>query len=246
MDDLIAYTWKTEVASYEADRNDRLRLSAILRLMQESGDRQTAAEQAPGAQTERRACMVLLSRAAVQVHRYPTVREQLSVTTLQRTVRGVRMYRDFIFRVGEETVVEATNEYFCADPHTRKVIRPDAYLHSGMTMNESFQPRNLQPGRIVLPEEMEATGERTVYESFVDSNGHMNNAWYCDFAVDALPEELRRRSAKTLRINYIHEALPGSTLSLFAARQGETAFVRGDLGNVRSFAAEMTYETPDE
>lgn len=242
MDGLTTYTWKKEIASYEVDRSNRLRLSTILRLMQESGDRQTAAEDIPYEQVVKKVCMVLISRSSVQVHRYPAAREELTMTTLQRAVRGVRMYRDFVFRVGEETVVEATNEYFCADLQTRRVIRPDVYLNSNFKMNQSFVPGNPQPKRIVLPAEMTPAGERTVYESFVDNNGHMNNSWYCDFAVDALPEEVRCRPVKTLFTNYVHEAMPGSTLALFTAQQGNTAFVRGDLGEEQSFSVELEYD----
>ena len=241
MDDLTTYTWKKDVATYELDRENRLRLSAILRLMQESGDRQTAQEDIPYEEVVQKVCMVLISRSSVVVHRYPTAREELTLTTLQRAVRGVRMYRDFIFRVGDEMVVEATNEYFCADLKTRRVIRPDVYLNSNFKMNQEYVPGNPQPKRIVLPEQMNFAGERTVYDSFVDNSGHMNNSWYCDFALDALPEELRKKPVRTLFTNYIHEALPGSTLSLYTAQQGDSAFVRGNLGEEQSFAVEIGF-----
>jgi Acyl-ACP thioesterase len=241
MKDLSLYTWEKEIAAYELDCENRLRPSSILRLMQESGDRQTAQEDIPYDTVVQRVCMVLISRSSVWVHRCPRAREELTMTTLQRAVRGVRMYRDFIFRVGDETVIEATNEYFCADLQTRRVIRPDIYLNSNFQMNQDFIPANPQPKRIVLPQEMIPAGERTIFDSFVDNNGHMNNSWYCDFAFDALPEELRRRPMKTLFTNYIHEALPGSTLSLFFAQQGDTVFVRGDLGEQTSFAVEIGF-----
>ena len=67
MDGLTTYTWKKEIASYEVDRSNRLRLSTILRLMQESGDRQTAAEDIPYEQVVKKVCMVLISRSSVQV-----------------------------------------------------------------------------------------------------------------------------------------------------------------------------------
>ena len=59
--------------------------------------------------------------------------------------------------------------------------------------------------------------------------------------MDALPEELRRRPVRKLFTNYVHEALPGSVLSLFAAQQGDAAFVRGNLGEEQSFAVELEY-----
>lgn len=241
MNDLNTYTWDKQVASYEVDCDGRLRPSAILRLMQESGDRQTALERLPYDQVVQSVCLVLISRSSLLVRRSPTVREPLTMTTLQRAVRGVRMYRDFIFRVGDETVIEATNEYFCADLKTRRVIRPDVYLNSGIPMNQSYVPGNPQPKKIALPDAMLPAGERIVYRSLIDNNGHMNNSYYCDFATDALSEEVQRRPGREYYFNYIHEALPGSRLSLFTAEQKEAAFVRGDLPGGTSFAVEIRY-----
>ena len=247
MNELATYTWNKQIASYEVDCEGRLRASMILRLMQESGDLHTAQEGIPYEKVLEQGCMVLISRSSVLVHRYPRMRDQVKITTLHHGIHGVRMYRDFIFSIDGEPVIESTNEYFCADLQTRRVIRPDIFLNSAFATGQDYTPGNPKPQKIHLPGELEPAGERSVTFPQLDYNGHMNNANYCDFAVDALPEEFARRPARELMFNFIREALPGNTMRLFFAAEGEqAAVVLGEHDGQHSFAARFAYGPAQE
>ena len=54
----------------------------------------------------------------------------------------------------------------------------------------------------------------TVPYSFIDLNGHMNNARYFDLAEDHLPPAAEGRPLRSVSVEYSHEARLGETLSV--------------------------------
>ena len=62
--------------------------------------------------------------------------------------------------------------------------------------------------------------------SDIDINGHVNNARYTNFVLDALnPGE--EGSVKTLQIDYRHEALPGEPLAVHTRIEDDRALFKG-------------------
>jgi acyl-ACP thioesterase len=123
-----------------------------------------------------------------------------------------------------------------ADVATHRVKR----VHSGL---EAFGPNAVKPAeeedlipRMELPKELTPLGERRIFYSDLDANGHTNNAVYCDVVWDFLPPALRGTAGK-IRISYRSETPEGDTLRVSGAESGGKYFLKGDNSVGMSFSA---------
>ena len=60
----------------------------------------------------------------------------------------------------------------------------------------------------------------------IDTNNHVNNLYYLDYALEALPEEVYNKfKFPNVEIMYKHEAKLGDTLSIFYSEIEKNSFV---------------------
>ena len=83
------------------------------------------------------------------------------------------------------------------------------------------------PGRI-RRQETDHSFPYTVPYSFVDLNGHMNNARYYDLAVDNMPGELRSRRLRELSSEHIGEAQLGDVMKIGCAASEDSFYICGE------------------
>lgn len=149
------------------------------------------------------------------------------VMTRQIAVHGARAERLFQFYEGEAMVAECINEYFCVNLETRRVIRPEWF---GKTGDPYTGTTALQ--RVSVPEEGELVSERVADEAFIDYNGHVNNTFYADFALETLGVD---GFPGALYLQYLHEIMPHTVFSLYCNENRTIAFAK--QGDQISFAA---------
>ena len=148
--------------------------------------------------------------------------DKLTVQTWHRgSGHGASMYRDFdIFRNG-------------------KTI-------DGTSGGDRCKSRMLPKLRMPVP--LETAGERRLWYSDCDVNGHVNNVHYADYACDAigLEEVGRGQFVSQVQIGYLKECRAGETIRLSAGRQGDTFYVQGDGGEGKPrFDAALTLSPLD-
>lgn len=96
----------------------------------------------------------------------------------------------------------------------------------------SFETEALASGAIRVlsgEEEVRRYSGRPVW------NGHVNNAWYLDWAAALLPEGAG--PLRSLWIEYNRELREGQTAELSWQQEGDTLYVRGHVGRDESFTA---------
>ncbi|MBE5742063.1 MAG: hypothetical protein E7360_01940 [Clostridiales bacterium] len=74
-------------------------------------------------------------------------------------------------------------------------------------------------------------------ESALDHNGHVNNAKYAEFILDAVPL-LDGEKIKSFEINYINEMQVGN-YQLYFKKEGNKRLIKGFFGEKESFRAEI-------
>lgn len=165
-------------------------------------------------------------RTKLQVLQDPTPGEVVNVHTWPHSLSRFSFIRDFSMRneAGEE-LVKATQEWVLMDFDTRKFCSAkDAYTGPhDFEEARAFgkRPRKLKdfdaegaPALIIVPRFAD-----------IDVNGHVNNAVYGDYVVNALnpgPEG----AIGTFQIDYRHEALPGEPLEMFVHEDGGVVSVK--------------------
>ena len=124
-----------------------------------------------------------------------------------------------------ELLVKATQEWVLMNFETRRFSSAKDAYHGPHDFDEAraFE----QKPRKISDFEIEGEPAFVVTPAYtdIDVNGHVNNAVYPNFVMNALnpgPEG----SLRTFQIDYRHEVLPDVPLSLYVHREGESVRVK--------------------
>lgn len=130
----------------------------------------------------------VLTRLRVQMTRYPRWEEQVVVGTCPRGGRRITAHRDFLLRVGEETIGRATSEWMIIDLATRKIVPVPPYVYE-LANDERPPVIDGEPFSRLRWACQETAGETPfrARRGDIDLNGHVNNVHYIEWLVETLP-----------------------------------------------------------
>ena len=135
--------------------------------------------------------------------------------------------RDFMVSdEGGNTLVKATSEWVLMSVETRKFAKMKDYYHGSNDFSDerAFPAKPRKIGR--FDEENRPVYTVVPAYSDIDVNGHVNNARYLRFVLDALnPGE--EGAIRTLQIDYRYEVLPDEPLHIHSFVENETALCKG-------------------
>lgn len=241
----------------DTDWADRLQLSALFSLMQESAlSNAETCGWGPDVLDPLGVRWVLL-RVSVRMEDFPTWRDELYVETWPRGLERLLFLRDFTFwlpsgdgnrrvRIGG-----ATSSWVLVDMHTRKLRRPDVV---------PSDPDRVRPDLCALlanaPSlpawpglcDKEPTIVKYADACDIDRNLHVNNTRYVAWSVDAVHRLVTDRPLLSgIDIQYISEARFGDKLAVYADAQpsekGRVFHVEGcDAPTGRSVFRAILYE----
>ena len=96
---------------------------------------------------------------------------------------------------------------------------------------------------MTFPEEFPHKTEKTVQASQIDPNGHMNNSFYFDWAMEVLPEEFAAsHTPASFWVEYRKELLEGQTAVLsWTIDETDTLYIVGKIGEDTSFSMKVEF-----
>ncbi|MCI1966647.1 MAG: thioesterase [Oscillospiraceae bacterium] len=241
--DLTAeYVRRFTVPIYDVGPDNRMTLGAVLRHVQETSEQHVDLLHIGYEELLKKTGLVFfLVCNRAKIHRLPFHREKIEVRTHPRGRGGVRFYRDFKFYdEGGTLIIDAMQVTVLADAATHRVRRPQAFVDLGIFHDEPVDSQEKMV-RAATPADLPKVGERPVYRSDLDSNGHVNNCVYADIVTDFLPQCEESRVCG-LQIDYLGETPPGDCLRLFARHQGAETLMRGENLHGLSFEARILHE----
>lgn len=219
----MVYTTRVRVNYYDCDTENRLKISAAMKYMQQTSSEQLEALGCSVEKLYEEGMVFLLSKMCIRIHRMPVCSEELIVGTSPVTPRGARFVREFtIETLQSERLISAMSLWLLVHPESRKIIRPKSFPYT-----LDFQPSNLTEviDDIPFPKgegESEKVLSIPVRYSQMDVNRHVNNTVYADFVCDALPyDELTGRGLETLVIGFQNEARYGDMVDISRSFCGE-------------------------
>ena len=232
------YFRQEELVFWDCDREQRVRVAAILSKMAAFAgydyDARGLTHEVLLANRE----VFLLSRAAIRIHDCPHAADVLDVTTWEAGARAAHMrrYYEMADQAGRVRV-SARTDWILVDPVTRKILRPSAFTAKRL-MESDRAPDCPETRKVSLPREgREDLGLRRIRWSDLDGNGHLFSGNYGDIVWDALPEDLQVQTPAEFYINYSREAVLGDELRLEGFRGTEGYFVEGLGPNGPCFTA---------
>ena len=200
---MAIYRQDFQVLSSDVDLQRQMRLSTLFTKLQEAAIAHTIDLGVPREKTLDKGLLWAVTQYRAIIHRLPEYDEK--VTLLSWPGRTMHLYFPRYFRIVDTkglVLFEAVSLWVLIDSETRGIVFPeshDIYIKEIVTGNELPMP-----GRI-RREDVTGTEQFKVPYSYVDLNGHMNNARYYDLAVDLMPAPLRGRKLRELSSEYIGE-----------------------------------------
>ena len=183
----------------------------------------------------------LLSRMSLRFHRTPVYTESVIASTWAREARGPLFYRDFEIRSEEGAVlVSASSAWLLVDIGSREILRPEALTLPPKT--ESRVADCPESKKIRADKKLVPIGERPVYHSDLDGNGHMNNAVYGRIATDFLPEIYREKALRDVFVDFHLETKLGQALEIYGGGVKNGYKLQGRIGDELHFGTEFIYE----
>ena len=128
----------------------------------------------------------------VQVVYYPHSNETLTVKTWPRVFDKLYSYRDFeVFDEDNNLVAIASSKWFAIDTESKKIrkLTPEITQAYGEPVSKCVF-ENAFEEKIRIPENLSLNFNYEIQRRDIDTNGHVNNLNYIDFALETLNENI--------------------------------------------------------
>ena len=230
------------LSSSEADLHQRIKLSAVLRHMQDAASHHLTALGFPPQRMQAAHQVFLLSKVEIQFAGSPLPDQQVTVFTRPHPPKGAFFLRETNLAVEGRTLITGKAAWVLADDRTHQVLRPSVF-----DWEDPFDPVEFDGAiarrRLHAPEHVSPLGVRRIRYSDLDGNRHMNNAVYGDILFDFLPAEWSARPLRQAVLIYEHEAFLGDELAIAGAPCGiDSWYLAGHRGGARCFSAELQFD----
>jgi len=156
----------------------------------------------------------------------PKTNTPLIVNTWIRTENPLFFYRDFeIFDNNNSLVAKASSKWILFDVNKKSITKIPIKMKEKYSYIDKYAFTEEFDEKIKEPINSTLIMNYIVQRRDIDTNNHVNNLYYLDYAIEALPEEIYNTfKFSNVEIMYKHEAKPGEKLSLFFAQEKNNNF----------------------
>lgn len=238
----LKYPVNLQIKCHDTSKDNFMRLNCILKYQQYAGEEQLEFFGYGHEVMFKDGLVWIVTNASVKINRMPTYNEKLRLETWSREVKGAKFYRSYNW-YGEsgELLIEGTTLFLLVDTVKHKPRRPSSV---SLEIPGDFNEMNTapEPKRIFLPDEacFENVGERKIFYSLLDQNGHLNNAFYSDFLTDFAPD-MNNPVPYEFAIDFVGEAMLGDTVRVHRAESDGVYYFYGEHDRGMCFRAKCRY-----
>lgn len=210
------YTFETMISYSAVDRNGNLPLYGILNLLQDCTNMQSSSI---GMGVEH---MKQVNKGWILVSYKISLKKKLRYGEKVRVGTAASSFSSFygdrkfqIESLDGEKLVEADSIWVLMDMETRHSIRVSEEERKGYVIEEGIN--DLKADRkIKFSSEREKVGEFKVLKTYIDNNGHMNNADYLRVAAEFVPADFEYYEVDII---YNKEAMEGEMMTAYLHRE---------------------------
>ena len=217
------YTKKFDITFSDIDENNQLSNKGILRIMQEIAGLHSSSLGYGLNDTPKTGFAWLLLNWKLRVFSRPKWEETLTVNTWSKSMNPLFAYRDIeIFDDKNNLVATGSSKWILFDINKQSLCKiPNEVKEVFPSVDKSvFKEKFVE--KLKEPENSNFIYEYTIQRRDIDTNHHVNNLNYLDYAYQALPEALYfNTNFSNVEIMYKHEAKLGDTISVFYSNSEE-------------------------
>ena len=221
------YTKKFDITFSDIDINNELSNKGILRIMQEIAGLHSSFLGYGLNDAPKTGYAWLLLNWKLKVFSRPKWGEALTVNTWSKSMNPLFAYRDIeIFDDKNNLIAVGSSKWILFDINKKSLIKiPDEVKDKFPSVDKSvFEDKFTE--KLKEPENSIFSHEYTVQRRDIDTNHHVNNLNYLDYAYEALPEDIFFNiNFSNVEIMYKHEAKIGDKLSVFYSHTEDNQYI---------------------
>ena len=189
---MAIFTYEYKLRYTDVGSDNKLTLKALVATLQQAAISHSE-EAGYGVSTIHKTHLAwLLLDWKVQIISYPHSNKTLTVKTWPRVFDKLYSYRDFeVFDEDNNLVAIASSKWFAIDTETKKIrkLTPEITEAYGEPVTQCVF-ENAFNEKLKVPENLKLNFNYEIQRRDIDTNGHVNNLNYIDFALETLSEEI--------------------------------------------------------
>ena len=209
------YSYDININFSDVDKNNQMSNKGILRLMQEvagicSGSLGYGVNDIP-----KTGLAWLILNWKLQVFNRPRTNTKLTINTWTRSENPLFSYRDFEVYDNQTLVAKASSKWVLFDVNKKCITKITPEIQEKYKCIDKFAFDDNSTKKLKEPKNLEFIMDYNVQRRDIDTNHHVNNLYYLDFAYDALPENIWDKQFNNLEIIYKKQIKLGDTIKCF-------------------------------
>lgn len=233
------YSEKFTVLSTDIDSNLEIRLSSLLRYMQDVATEHASRLKIGHKELLDKRMIWVIVRMDIKINRLPKIDEEFIVSTHPGETTSFAFPRYFeIYDKHHHLLLSASSLWVIINYDTRKIIlKPFSDKKLPFEADKDDLP---SPSKIAESASIKVD-ERKARYSEVDMNGHINNTHYFDYVLDTHePSFYQKNVIKSFSINFDKEIMAGEKIELFS-NNSSPEIIQGKVDGVNSFTAKVEF-----
>lgn len=223
------------IAEYDVDMYMNLKISSLLRHMQEVGSLHLESMGFSYDIMAARGYVYLLVNLHVVLYRQIKSHETIQFHTWVPKNSGFRTYRNFkMYDSDGNLACEASTVWVLADVNTHKIVSLDK-SPVDLRFNSEEKLGIADAKKIKVPQDMKQTSSRKVRYTDLDVNAHVNNSIYGDIFYDESGVDFSKYWISDFSINYRKEAIYGDIISIHSETKLPNVYLAGIVNDISSF-----------
>ena len=222
---MSVYREEIHLRAKDVDLYRRLRTSELFRLLQEASIRHTEQLGMGREKTLDKGILWVLTQQRCEIRRMPEYDEHIVLKSWPGRNMHLLFPRHYSMETAAgEPLLKASAIWCLVDAKSRKVVFPEKY---GVQIDGAETGEEIELPRPIRKLDCTETRVFTVPYSYVDLNGHMNNARYFDLAEDSIPAAAAGEKLRLVCAEYSNEAHLGEQLRLRWSREDRRCYMEG-------------------
>ncbi|MEM6800705.1 MAG: acyl-ACP thioesterase domain-containing protein [Bacteroidota bacterium] len=218
---------KNQVKSHEIDFRSRMTLPALINNMQEAAWNSAESLGASVARLQEDGISWVLTRLKLEVERFPKHRENYWVESWPSGGERSFVYRDYrVYDDEDHCIAKATSTWLVFDLETRRMIRIPDWLQSLTQLPRGKNAMEIASGKIPVATSVQSERVSKIRWHEVDTNQHLSNTHYFQYAIEALPMEvLNDKGLSLIDLNFRSECSWGDEISSAVQDLGDGSYL---------------------
>jgi acyl-ACP thioesterase len=212
-----SFTKKYEIHYYEVNSKMRCKLPSIINFFEDVGTQQSENLGGGIEYCKKNNCGWVFYKYDIKMHRYPMFGETISITTQPIGFKKFYGLRKYEINDEEGNVIgEGSALFFLIDIEKRRPMRiqEEQYTFYGVDGDLDY---DISMEKIEKCDEEQYQKQFDIRYSDIDSNNHVNNVKYIEWAVESVPMEVINNYAiKRIKVVYEKETTYGETVLVSA------------------------------